>query len=76
MNKLNEKLTPVNKLKLGKKSQEKEDEIKRNLQISNKNWNGWKFQIHWNKLGWFNSRNRIELKNSVLCNFLQSLFEG
>ena len=39
MNKLNEKLTPLNKRKLSKKAQEKEDEIKINLQIENKNWN-------------------------------------
>ena len=50
MNKLNKNLRPLRKLKLSKKVQEKEDEIKRNLQKANQNWNSWKFQIHWNKL--------------------------
>ena len=50
MNKLNENLPLLKKLKLIKKAHKKEDEIKRNLQMENKNWNDWKFQIHWNKL--------------------------
>ena len=27
-----------------------DDEIKRKLHKANQDWNGWKFQIHWNKL--------------------------
>ena len=50
MNKLNEKIQPPKKQKISRKAQEKEDEIKRNLQKANQNWNNWKFQIHWNKL--------------------------
>ena len=57
MNKLYERLPPLKIRKPSKKAQEKEDEIKRNLQMDNKNWNGWKFQIHWNKLDWSNPRN-------------------
>ena len=63
MNKLNVKLPPRKKRKLSKKSQEKEDEIKRNLKMENQNWNHWKFQIHWNKLEWVNPRILIEQKN-------------
>ena len=57
MNKLNEKLPPLNKRKPRKKAQENEDKIKINLQTTNQNWNYWKFQIHWNKLEWVNPRN-------------------
>ena len=63
MNKLSQKLPPLNKNKLSKKSQEKEDKIKIHLQTANQNWNDWKFQIHWNKLEWVNPRNRYEWKN-------------
>ena len=49
-NKLNEKLPPLKKQNISKNSQEKEDEVKINLQMANQNWNNCKFQIHWNKL--------------------------
>ena len=41
MNKLNDSLPPLKKIKLRKKAQEKEDEKK--LQTDNQNWNDWKF---------------------------------
>ena len=63
MNKSNEKLSPLTKRKLSKKSQENEGEIKRNLHMANQNWNDWKIQIHWNKFEWVNPRSRIERKN-------------
>ena len=31
--------------------------------MENQSWNYWKFQIHWNKLEWVNSRSRIEVNN-------------
>ena len=34
--------------------------------MANQNWNGWKFQIHWNKLEWENTRCRIE-QNNQFC---------
>ena len=37
--------------------------MKIKLQMANQNWNEWKFQIHWNKLEWVNSRSRIEGNN-------------
>ena len=61
--KINENLPPLKKLKLSKKAQEKEDKIKRNIQMENQNWNGWKFQIHWNKLEWVNPRSCSEGRN-------------
>ena len=44
---VHEKLPPLEKQKLSKKAQKKEDEIKRNLQKVNQIWNDWRFQIHW-----------------------------
>ena len=43
---LSDKLTPLKKIKIRKKAQEKEDEIKRRLQKANQDWNDWKFQIY------------------------------
>ena len=63
MNKLSEKLPHLNKRKIRKKAQEKEDEIKRNLQMANQSCNYWIFQIHWNKLELVNPRNNSEVKN-------------
>ena len=65
MSKLNEKLPPLKKQKLRKKTQEKRDEIKINLKIANQNWNDWKIHIHWKKLEWVNPRSRNERKNPV-----------
>ena len=50
MNKLGQKLPPLKKSRLSKKSQKEEDEIKRKLNKANQYWNDWKLQIHWNKL--------------------------
>ena len=36
------------------------------MQMENQNWNDWRFQMHWNKLEWFNPRIRIE-QNNPLC---------
>ena len=63
---MNKKIQPLKKQNLGKKSHEKEDEIKRNLQMSNKSWNDWKFQIHWNKVEWVNRISCIE-GNNLFC---------
>ena len=73
MNKMNENLPPPKKIKLIIKAQEKEGEIKINLQIANLNLNDWKFQIHWNKVECVNSRSIIERKNIFLCLIKQSV---
>ena len=31
--------------------------------MTNQSWKYWKFQIHWNKLGWVNSRSLIDVNN-------------
>ena len=61
--KLGQRLSPLLKRILCKKTQKEEDEIKRKLTEANKYWNDWKFQIHWNKLEWVNPRSRDEQKN-------------
>ena len=48
--KLGQKLPPLNKIKLSKEPQQEEDKIKRILTEANQEWNDWKFQIQWNKL--------------------------
>ena len=48
--KMNDKLPPPEKRKPSKRAQEQEDEIRRNIQMENKSWNGCKFKIHLNKL--------------------------
>ena len=63
MKKLGQKLPPLKKRKLSKKSQKEEDKIKRRLTEANQEWCDWKFQIHWNKLEWVNPRSRDERKN-------------
>ena len=44
--KLGQKLPPLNRIRLSKKSQKEEDEIKIKLHKANKDWNYWRFQIH------------------------------
>ena len=68
MNKLNDKVVPLKKLKLSKKDQENEDKIKINMRVVNQNFNDWKFQIHLNKPECDNPRSFIERK-SILCVF-------
>ena len=65
--KLSKNITPLKKIKLIKKVQENEDEIRINLHKANQYWYYWEFQIHWNKLEWVNPRSCNELKNPVLC---------
>ena len=50
INKLGQKLPPLKKRRLSKKSQKEKDEINRKLQKANKDGNYWRFKIHWNKL--------------------------
>ena len=71
MEKLGQKLSPLQKKKLRKK-QEYKDKIKRRLTEANQEWCDWKFQIHWNKLEWVNPRSQDERK-TILC-VLKKLF--
>ena len=56
MEKLGQKLPLLKKMRLSKKSQEEEYEIRIKLTDANQYCNGWKFQKHWNKLEWVNPR--------------------
>ena len=52
-------LPPLSRSTLSKKSQDKEDEIKK-LYEANQWWNDWKLQLHWNKLEWVIPRSQIK----------------
>ena len=56
--KLGQSLLPLKKMRLSKKSQKEENEIKRILTEANQYYNDCNFQIHWNKLEWMNPRSR------------------
>ena len=45
-------LTLLKRKKLSKKAQERHDLINRKLYESNRWWNDWNFQLHWNMLEW------------------------
>ena len=40
-----------------------ENTIKRRLTEAKQEWNYWKFQIHWNKIEWVNTRSHDKRKN-------------
>ena len=63
MEKLFQKLPPLKKRQLSKKSPKVEDKTKRRLTEENQEWCDWRFKIHWNKLEWVNPRGRDEGKN-------------
>ena len=52
-------LPPLRRSTLSKKSQEKEDKIKK-LYEANKWFKYWIFQLHQNKLEWFNTRSQTK----------------
>ena len=66
--KLGKKILPLKKMKLSKKSQKGEDEIKKRLTEANQMWDYFTFKIHWNKLEWVDPRICDERK-SILCIF-------
>ena len=45
-------IPPSKRRKLSKKAQERHDYIQKKLYESNRWWNDWKLQLHWNKLEW------------------------
>ena len=57
-------LPPLRRLRLSKKAQQREDEIKK-LYEADKWWNGWRFQLHWPKLEWVNPRSKIKRKKPI-----------
>ena len=61
--KITKGLPPLRRPKLSKKSQEKDDEIKKKLYTYNRNWNDWRFQLYRNKLEWVNPRSETKIKN-------------
>ena len=65
MEKLGQKLSPLQKSNLSKKKEE--DKIKRRLTQVNQERNDWKFHIHWNKREWVNPRSSDEKKIHFVC---------
>ena len=63
MNKLGQKLPPLNKRRLRKIPPREEDEINIKLTEAYQYCNDWKFQIHRNKLEWINPRSHDEQKS-------------
>ena len=45
-------LPPYKRTKLSKKEQKRDDHILKKLYESNRWWNNWIFQLHWNMLEW------------------------
>ena len=58
-------LSPLRKQNISKKAQGKYDEIKKKLYTADRNWNYWKFQLHWNKIEGENTRNKTRIKNPI-----------
>ena len=59
----NVNISPLKKQNRRKTAQEKEDKIKRNLQMENHSWNEFQFQIYWNICEWINTKNTSEVNN-------------
>ena len=45
-------LPPLKITKLSKKAQKRQDYIQKKLYEANRQWNDWKFHLHWNKIEW------------------------
>ena len=59
----NYKLPPINIIWLGKKKQNKEDNIKIKLQQANDHWNYWRLQLNCKKLEWVYTNNQDHKNN-------------
>ena len=62
MGKWKKGLPPLRKHNISKKAQEKDDKIKKKLYTADRNWNYWKFHLHWNKLEGVNTISKINRK--------------
>ena len=49
-------LPPLKRTKLSKNAKKRDDLIKNKLFQSNRWWNDWKFQLHWNILEWVDTK--------------------
>ena len=79
MKKCSRGLPPLKRTKLSKKAQERQDEFQKKLYESNKWWNDWKFQLHWNKLEWVDPKSNhkivepfsVSSKSSILVKMIE-----
>ena len=51
---------------IDKTEQTKGKKIKEKIMNSNAHWNDWRFQFHWNKIGWVDQKT-INIKRNTLC---------
>ena len=62
-------LPQLKRTKLSKKSEERQYVIQNKLYEANRQWNDWKFQLHWYNLEWFDPKYNPKIVNPFL--FLQ-----
>ena len=62
--KMNAKLPPINRRRLRKKEQIKEEKTKENIFKANGNCNDWKLQLHWDNIEWVGPNNRYHKNNT------------
>ena len=74
-------LPPLKITKLSKKEQERHAYIQEKLYESNRWWNDWRFQLHWNKLEWVDPKSTpkivkpfsVSSKSSILIKTIEQL---
>ena len=74
-------LPPLKRTKLSKKGQERQDCIQNKIYEANRWWNGWKFQLHWNKLEWVDHKSTpkivkpfsVSSKSFILVKMIEQL---
>ena len=52
---------PFKRTKPSKKAQESQDVIQKKLYESNRWWDDWRFQLHWNKLEWVDPKSNPKI---------------
>ena len=74
-------LPPLNRTKLSKKAQERQDCIQMKLYEANRCWNDWRFQLHRNKLEWVDPKSTpkivkpfsVSSKSFILVKMIEQL---
>ena len=81
MEKCEKVLPPLKRKKLSKKAKERDYLINKNLYETNRWWNDWKFQLHWNMLEWVDPESTpkivkpfsVSSKSSILIIMIEQL---
>ena len=53
--------TTIEEKKLSKKARERHDYVQKKLYESNRWWNDWKLQLHWNNLEWVDTKSTTKI---------------